>query len=114
MLAKKTPFYGRNLDSNKPFQQIRYSVLLSSFNSKILNKQISKTFTNKKMFHIFSCSAFNSSFVANVAGFMLNSEFFTRLEILDLLTNRFLYLCIKYATPKFIIIRSSKVFFHNF
>ena len=41
---------------------------------------------------ILFCSAFNSTFVANVKSFVFKSEFFVRLEILDLLTNSFCFI----------------------
>ena len=39
-----------------------------------------------------SFSAFNSVFVANVTSFVFKSGFFTRLEILDSLTNHFSFI----------------------
>ena len=47
---------------------------------------------NVRSFTILSCSSFNSDFVANVASFVFQSEFSTRLEILDLPTNLFSYI----------------------
>ena len=43
-------------------------------------------------FTVLSCSTFNMAFVANIASYMFNSEFFTRLEISDLLTNSFCFI----------------------
>ena len=45
-------------------------------------------FNKKKL----SFPAFNSVFVANVTSFVFKSGFFTRLEILDSLTNRFSFI----------------------
>ena len=41
---------------------------------------------------ILSYPAFNSVFVATVASFVFKSEFFTRLDIFDLLTNYFSFI----------------------
>ena len=48
--------------------------------------------SNVWSFKVLSCSAFNAAFVANVANFEFKSEFFTRLEISDMLTNAFYFI----------------------
>ena len=102
MLGKKASRNGRILNSNRPFdfQSLTQSEPFSFFNSNVLNKHILKTIISQKKkcttkitrikhfkFHDFSLLYFNSAFVANVAIFVLKTDFFTRLEISDLLTN---------------------------
>ena len=59
---------------------------------------------------ILSFSASNSASVANVASFVFNSEFLTRLEASDSLSNFLFYVCVNYIVPKFIRINSSEIF----
>ena len=62
------------------------------------NHHHKKTFTIKitwieaVSFTILSCFAFNSAFVADVATLVFKPEFFTRLQISDLLTNYFCFI----------------------
>ena len=59
-----------------------------------------------------SCSAFNSAFVANFESFVFKGEVITRLEIPDLLTNHFTFISAsKFSFIKFVIIKSSKIFY---
>ena len=87
VLGKKAPC-SRSLDKPLHSYPIIYSVFLSSKKKKkkIPRKQL-KSYVSRAT--IFSCSAFNSTFITNALIFYLHQNSFTRLEISDLSTYSF-------------------------